>query len=171
LRLAAANGRNCGRFALLRYGTEARRGRLYNRLYSKEPNMALNKFFLTGTAVVLGLFTGGIAQAQDSRERIIVTPPIAKYENPMPLKGGLKTQTLMVNRMVRYGDLDLSKRADRATLNRRITFAADRACAELDAKFPQTVYVPVDDPKTCVNHARRQALAMVDFRYQPELSE
>jgi UrcA family protein len=129
--------------------------------------MALRKFLIAGAAVVLGLpvLTGGMAMAQ---ERVIVRPPITKYENPLPLKGGMKSQTIMVNRVVGYGDLDLSKRSGRITLNRRIDFAAHRACAELDAKFPQTVYVPVDDPKNCVSHARREALAMVDFRYRGE---
>jgi len=132
--------------------------------------MALNKFFITGATIILGLpiLTNGVAQAQ---ERIIVTPPVTKYENPVPLKGGMKTETLMVNRIVRYGDLDLSRTSDRVTLNRRINFAARRACAELDARFPQTVYVPVDDAQNCVRHARRQALAMVNFRTRGEFPE
>jgi UrcA family protein len=125
--------------------------------------MALRKFLITGAAIVLGLpvFTSGMATAQ---ERVIVRPPITRYENPLPLKGGMKAQTIMINRVVNYGDLDLSQRSGRLTLNRRINVAAHRACAELDAKFPQAVYVPLDDPNKCISNARRQALAMVDFR-------
>ncbi|HWC62454.1 MAG TPA: UrcA family protein, partial [Rhizomicrobium sp.] len=88
--------------------------------------MALNKILIAGTAVILGLpVLTGPALAQ---ERVIVRPPITRYENPLPLKGGMKSETIMVSRTVRYGDLDLSKRSDRAMLNRRIDFAAHRAC-------------------------------------------
>jgi UrcA family protein len=126
--------------------------------------MALNKIFITGAAVILGLpVLSGAALAQ---ERVIVRPPITRYENPMPLKGGMKTETIMISHTVGYGDLDLSKRSDRAVLNRRIDFAARRACTELDAKFPPSVYVPVNDSGNCVGEARREALAMVDIRYR-----
>jgi UrcA family protein len=132
--------------------------------------MAFKNILISGAvAAVLGvplLASSGPALAQ---EQIIVRPPFSMHENETPLKGGMKTSTIMVSRTVGYDDLDLSKSSDRARLNRRIDIAAHIACRELDNRFPPSVYVPVSGSEDCVGNARREALAMADIpRYQPE---
>jgi len=123
----------------------------------------MERFLITGAAAILGLAgVAGSALAQDAREQITVAPPFSMHEDQTPLKGGMKTETITFNRYVSYGDLDLSKLSDRAELFNRISGAARDACNELDAKFPQTVFVPVLADQDCVADAMRGALAMAE---------
>jgi UrcA family protein len=141
------------------------RGRVYTKYEIMEFAMTFKKTLFAGVAaVIIGAPVMGPALAQETREQVIVVAPFSKHENSMPLKGGMKTQTLIANRVVTYNDLDLTRAADRERLTHRITIAARNACHDLDAHFPQTVYVPVSDNENCVGNARREALAMVDFR-------
>ncbi len=57
-----------------------------------------------------------------------------KQEPTMP--GGAKVEVVSVSHRVTYNDLDLTKSADAATLEQRISSAAKSACTELDKLYP-----------------------------------
>jgi UrcA family protein len=124
----------------------------------------MNKFLITGAAAVLAL-TGlaGSALAQDTTEQVTVVPPFSMQQGETPLKGGMKSTIISFNRTVSYGDLDLSKQSDRDQLSGRIDTAARDACRELDAKYPQSVWVPTPESQDCVGNATRGALAMANI--------
>jgi UrcA family protein len=124
----------------------------------------MKRFLIAGATAVLG-FAGiaGSALAQDTREQITVVPPFTQHENQTPLMGGMKTQTISFNRYVGYGDLDLSKPSGRTELADRIEGAARDACNELDAKYPQAVFVPTPADQDCFRNATRGALAMANI--------
>ena len=126
----------------------------------------MKKFLITGAAV-LGLAIGA-AYAQpinsDWTSRVTaVVPPYSTQQSTTPLKGGMNSQSISVNRYVNYGDLDLSRASDRDELQNRVHATAREACNALDAKFPPTVYVPVDESGSCIGSASRGALAMANI--------
>ena len=123
------------------------------------------KNVLLAGAVILGMAAAGAASAQSINpgETVTVVPPFSTRQSTTPLKGGMKAQIIALNRYVDYGDLDLSKAQDRLEMQNRVQATARGACDALDAKFPQTVYVPLPESQDCVGNASRGALAMANI--------
>lgn len=136
--------------------------------------MAFRKLLLTCAAITFGSAAIGIlpAMAQplmNGDETITVVPP--RTIQQQPLTHGMKATNVSINRTVDITDLDLSKPADQIALRERVNGTAVAACRELDAKFPQTVYVPLDPQQNCVRDATRGALAMVSMPQDQDFPE
>ncbi|HWY61145.1 MAG TPA: UrcA family protein [Rhizomicrobium sp.] len=132
----------------------------------------MKRFLITGAAAILCL--AGAANAQsiksDPSETVTVVPPYST-QSGAPLKGGMQTTIVSLNRYVSYRDLDLSKPSDRIELENRVHATAREACNALDAKFPQSVYIPVPESQDCVGSASRGALAMANIPNNGEFTE
>ena len=122
--------------------------------------MAFRNLLLTCAALTSLTAIPAMAQPlMNNDETIVVVPPRVLQQEP--LRHGMKATRVAIHRQVGIGDLDLSQAADRRTLRERIHGTALDACRELDAKYPPTVYVPLDPQQDCVRDASRGALAMV----------
>jgi UrcA family protein len=94
-----------------------------------------------------------------AHERVTVYAPFVvrrKVVNPFT---GL--ELVSVSRTVYFGDLDLSKSEQAATLENRVHWAAQQACKEIDKRYPKRVYIPVPDNQDCIGNATSEAMITV----------
>jgi UrcA family protein len=88
----------------------------------------------------------------DTLAGVVVTAPRHQQRDSAT---GAPVEWVSTSRVVRYGDLDLSRRWGVRELRVRIERAARSACDELDATYP----ISASDNPPCVRDAIRNALA------------
>ena len=103
------------------------------------------------------------AFAQD--DTIIVTVPHKQIVGRT--SSGAPIERLSVSRVVSARDLDLRLTADVNELNRRIDFAARHACRELNARYPDSVFVPEgsSNSRTCYSDTLQSVRQQIAYRY------
>ena len=96
-------------------------------------------------------------------ETITVVAPYLINEKPMTA-GNPRVKLLDVSLLgtASYGDLDLSKPQDAATLKTRIQDEAKSLCKRLEDQYPPAVYVPVTN-QNCVKAATDDAMETADI--------
>jgi UrcA family protein len=94
-----------------------------------------------------------------SDETITVRPPyvVTKSTSGAPRE---RTTTYTISRVVPYGDLDLKSDAGVQNLEGRVRDAANGVCGEIDRRYPDQVYAPVEGGD-CANNAVAQAAPQV----------
>jgi UrcA family protein len=106
----------------------------------------------SATALALGasLFAGGIALAQSVPEITVDVMRVVKAE---PARPGSSYDVILKGH-VSYADLDLSKSADVATLEKRINEEAQAICERIAKDYPDST------PKTaeCAKNAAAKAM-------------
>ena len=111
-----------------------------------------------------GLATASAAAAQPGYGRydndpstvsgiVVTAPPHSERDSAT----GAPIEWSSASRVVRYGDLDLSRRWGVRELHARIERAARSACDELDSAYPLTA----SDSPPCVREAVRQAMYQI----------
>lgn len=128
--------------------------------------MHFRTMLMTCAAIGLTVLPAVAQPLKNGDETITVVPPQTRQQKPV--QHGMKTTAIAINRTVDITDLDLSKPSDQMALRARVNGTAKEACNELDAKFPQSVYVPLDPDRSCVRDAEKGALAMVSLPEQQE---
>lgn len=138
--------------------------------------MTKARIALLGSAM-MGLLLGGVglAQAQDyspgyyanGAENVIVRPDyyhrgVGTRQLLGRINGEVNPTEFSLSQRVDFGDLDLSRRADRMELRDRVHDTARNLCAEMDARLPELRGYPSED-RECVRNATREA--MRDVRY------
>jgi UrcA family protein len=118
----------------------------------------------TCTLAALGLAMAAPVAAQPGYGRydddpstvsgIVVTAPPSSARDSAT---GAPIEWASASRVVRYGDLDLSRRWGVRELHARIERAARSACDELDSAYPLTA----SDSPPCVHDAVRQAMYQI----------
>lgn len=88
---------------------------------------------------------------------VVTAPPSTERDSAT----GAPIEWVSASRVVRYGDLDLSRHWGRHELHARIERAARSACDELDSAYPVTA---ADSPP-CVREAVRQAMYEIPTGY------
>ena len=100
-----------------------------------------------------------------AHETVTVYAPFVvrhKPVNPMMSRShATGLELVSVSRAVSFHDLDLGKPIDADTLENRVHRAAVDACAELDKRFPKSVYIPVPEKQDCVGNAVNEAMISV----------
>jgi UrcA family protein len=127
---------------------------------SMDKTIFMRRGWRTALAGAALLFWGGQAVAADVSEVVVEAPRTVHHETV----GRSRTtrapiETITLSGRVSFGDLNLTKTADVATLRERVTAEARQACAELDRMRPL-----VDADPRCVQVATRNAMAQVDAK-------
>jgi UrcA family protein len=118
----------------------------------------------------LGLLAGSLAPMHhaiaqssftQSDEQITVgTPRTVHRQFVGRSASGVPIEELSLTRHISYADLNLNNPADRNELARRITFAVNRACTQLDNLYPDSVFPPVYD-HDCRAQASNEGMAQM----------
>ena len=87
-------------------------------------------------AFTVALIASNLAVAQQDTEEVIVRAPIERVKDTRTVGSVATTEIIELNRYVSYSDLDLTKVADVATLDERITATAKESCKKLSNMFP-----------------------------------
>jgi UrcA family protein len=70
-------------------------------------------------------------------------------------------EILSLSLAVSYKDLDLTTQPGVAELERRVRQAAEAACGQIDAQYPQQLYVPTPGGQLCVKTAVEGAMPQI----------
>ena len=102
----------------------------------------------------------GIRPAANPTEEIIVVAPYLVHKKTLVgTSHRLPVYSVTVERQVSYAGLDLSTSSGAMELQNRVDDAAKEVCAELDRKYPKSVYPPISDTKHCVDTASKEGQA------------
>ncbi len=71
-------------------------------------------------------------------------------------------EVVSISHPVGYGDLDLSKAEDAATLKKRVSDTATQICMELNSKYPRSQFRVVYGKEECVKATVDEAMVVVD---------
>ena len=108
---------------------------------------------------------GQSAEPPAAYEMVTVYAPFVVRHRPasgtMSRAGSRGLELVSVSRSVSFHDLDLGKPIDAEILENRVHRAAVDACAELDKRFPKSIYTPVPEKQDCVGNAVNQAMVSV----------
>lgn len=134
--------------------------------------MKRNSIFLVTAA---GLMMAGTALAQNTdtpvkvmpTETVTVVAPYIIYERSVTAANPaasprVKLMDVSMLGSAGFGDLDLSKPQDAATLKTRIHDEAKSLCKRLENQYPQAVYVPVTN-QDCVKAATDDAMVAANI--------
>ena len=117
----------------------------------------MNKMIICFLATALTVVSGAAyAQAvpQPTETIIVVAPFIVTQE--MKANPHQRLMNVSITGTVNFGDLDLGKAADIATLKTRVHDTAESLCKQIELKYPSAGYVPVtnqDCPKAATDEA------------------
>jgi len=115
-----------------------------------------------GTLAGIGLaILAGPAAAQPTEEITITAPRVIHEQVGRSPSTGAAIERISLTRQVSYADLDLTKPAGAAELEKRVGDTAKEACKQLDSLYP----LAPKDP-TCIDKATdggmKQAKAAID---------
>ena len=128
-------------------------------------------------ASIAGLSTPSTSAAQDTTA---AAPPAASAPAPTAgsltvvaprlLRGGsgpvwasgARIGVVSLSRNASFADLDLTTQAGADEFKKRIMYAALDACNDLEAKYPSTVYLPVQVNESCPDTTAASALIIAD---------
>ena len=96
----------------------------------------------------------------EAREQIIIEAPQYVFNKAPSTGRQYNWDRITLSRAVSYSDLDLSRPADAAELERRVKDAAHDVCNKLYRRFPRYNSVISVDPK-CAKDAISEAMASV----------
>lgn len=121
----------------------------------KYPIPATRLMFLA-LALTASSFGANLAIAQEEIERIIIRAPYGRIEvkKETGVNLGVKTEIIELKRLVNIDDLDLTKYADVAELNRRIESVSEESCQKLSDMFPLEPSDPAE-----LHRCKRNAIA------------
>ena len=136
-------------------------------------NRFLSQITILGIAMGGAMLLAGgptLAQAQSAEpsvanEMVTVYAPFVVRRKPVsPMMSRSRSRGLELvstSRAVSFHDLDLKKQIDADMLENRVHRAAVDACAELDKRFPKSIYIPVPENQDCVTNAVNEAMVSV----------
>src|SRR5262245_19301258 len=113
--------------------------------------------FLCGVTVSSGP-AHGQPNSRSEAEAGNITIEAPRAPVPGQYYGTLNSDTISLSQAVNYADLDLSKPADVAELEKRVNKTAQDVCRKLNARYPRTVHQFYDD-RNCVKDASEQGMA------------
>ena len=105
----------------------------------------------------------GFVIAQETPE---VTVEAARTVQISRTSSGVPIEEISLKRRVSYSDLDLAMEAGVATLEKRVTEAANGACKELDKMYPLTAPSEMSCSKAATDDAMKQVHAAVEKAMQ-----
>jgi len=103
-------------------------------------------------AVVTILFAAGVAAAENLPEVTVQVPRVVKADPGRPGS----PYDIILKGHVSYSDLDLSKPADAATLEQRVTDKARAICERIDKDYPESTPRTADCAKSAAADAMLQ---------------
>jgi UrcA family protein len=135
--------------------------------------MKRNSISLIMAAGLMTVGTAALAQNKDTpvkimpTETITVVAPYIIYERQVTAANPaanphVKLMDVSMLGSAGFGDLDLSKPQDTATLKTRIHDEAKSLCKRLETQYPQAVYVPVTN-QDCVKAATDDAMVAANI--------
>jgi UrcA family protein len=97
--------------------------------------------------------------ANPSEEVVVVAPYLVHKKTLLGTQHRLPVYSVTVERNVSYADIDLGTPSGATELQNRVDDAAKEVCAELDRKYPKSVYPPISDTRHCVETASKEGQA------------
>jgi UrcA family protein len=94
---------------------------------------------------------------------LTVVAPRLLRGGPGPAWGsGARIGVVSLSQNASFADLDLTTQGGADEFKRRVMYAALDACNQLEAKYPSTVYIPVQANQSCPDTTAAAALIVAD---------
>lgn len=110
-----------------------------------------------------GQSASGAPQATGAVTSLTVVAPRVVRGGPAPgWASGARIGIVSLSQDASFADLDLTTQAGADEFKKRVMYAALDACNQLEAKYPSTVYIPVQVNESCPDATAASALVVAD---------
>jgi UrcA family protein len=92
----------------------------------------------------------------------VVAPHVVRHKVGGTGPFGGPVEVLSLSRGVSYADLDLTTKAGVVAFEKRIKDTAQKACDQIEAEYPSTLYIAVPANQNCVGTAVSEAMPLAD---------